>query len=68
VGGANLRRHQHIAQVGIALVCDKGGKGKNTIEGGVLLEEVEMLEKDMFDREVVGMVGKDQDGAVLGLG
>jgi hypothetical protein len=68
VGGANPRGNQHIAQVSIALICNKRGKGKNAIEGGVLLQEVEMLEEDMFDREVMGMVGEDQDGAVLGLG
>jgi hypothetical protein len=27
-----------------------------------------MLEEDMFDREVMGMVVEDQNGAVLGLG
>jgi hypothetical protein len=45
-----------------------GGEGKSVLERGVLLEEVEALEENVFDREVVGMVGKDQDGAVLGLG
>jgi hypothetical protein len=44
VGGANPRGNQHIAQVSIALICNKGGKGKNAIEGGLLLQEVEMLE------------------------
>jgi hypothetical protein len=39
VGGANPRGNQHIAQVSIALICNKGGKGKNAIEGGVLLQK-----------------------------